>query len=114
MSSKYHNEEVLKAKVEKFLNSLGELSSKLNGDIYNIRGILPLIAKDIPNRLDAGLNSTKSFMRLKNFAIAKESLNQCRTYLSILKSMKVVSAKELIHQADEIGKLMENQLDREM
>ncbi len=114
MNIENYNEKVLKTKVDNFLNSLGELSSKLNGDIYNIRSIFSQFAKDIPVRLDAGLSSSRSLMRRKNFAIAKETLNQCRTYLSILNSLRIVSVKELLNQIDEINNLMENQLNREV
>lgn len=100
----------LKDKVNSFVLNVNKISKELNGDIYNIPKILDQYVQDIPDFLEAGMNSTRYLSKIKNFAIARESLEQCKTYLEMLKSMKVVSTQDLINQIEEINKLIENQI----
>ncbi|MEJ5287403.1 MAG: hypothetical protein CH6_1773 [Candidatus Kapaibacterium sp.] len=107
IGGKFQEEVNLKEKVNTFVFSVNELSKKLNGDIYGLRFLLTQCVKDVPKVVDAGLNSNKQLSRRKHLAVARESLEQCKNYLSMLKSMNIVSTSDLIHQVEEINKMLE-------
>ncbi|MCX7908866.1 MAG: four helix bundle protein [Ignavibacteria bacterium] len=100
----------LKRKVNLFVSTINELSKRLNGDIYNMQSMLRQCVQDVPNLLEEGLKSGKTISKLRNFVIAKESLEQCKKYLGMLKSMRKVSTQDLIRQVEEINRLIENQI----
>lgn len=108
-SEKFYTSD-LKNKVDVFVSGVSEISSKLNGDIYNLRNKLNQCVRDIPNFLEAGFKSPKQVIRVKNFLIARESLEQCKTYLSMLRTTKMASTQDLITQIEEINKIIENQI----
>lgn len=100
----------LRNRLEVFISGVTEISNKLNGDIYNLRNKLNQYVKDIPNFLEAGFSSSRNVLRVKNFLIARESLEQIKTYLSMLKTTKIASTQNLIKQIEEINKIIENQI----
>lgn len=108
INPEFGGDNVLKEKVNSFIFSVNELTKKLNGDIYSMRNLLVQCVKDVPEVVDAGLNSKKELSRKKHFAVARESLEQCKTYLAMIKTMKMISTTDLIRQVDEINKLIEN------
>ncbi len=102
------SEDLIKEKIEMFIGSIDKLAENLNGDIYNFKNVIKGCVKDIPNILNITLNSNHLKTKRKNFSIAKESLEQCKTYLSMLNSMRMVSTKELITQVEEINRLLDH------
>ncbi|ROL58665.1 hypothetical protein D9V87_08340 [Bacteroidetes/Chlorobi group bacterium MS-B_bin-24] len=100
--------ETIKKKVESFLGSIDNLTNHLNGDIFNFKNALKDCVQDIPNILEFSFNTGHLLERKKNIAIAKASLEQCKTYLSMLKSMRIVSTNDLIAQVEEINRLLES------
>jgi hypothetical protein len=109
MDLEFGEQKLLKEKVDSFVFSVRELSKKLNGDIFSLRNLLVQCVRDVPEMVDAGLKSERLLSKKKHLAIARESLEQCKTYLSMLKSMRMVSTLELIRQIEEINKLLEKQ-----
>lgn len=104
----YKTNDTIKEKVESFLCSIDELATHLNGDIFNFKSVLKDCIQDIPNILEYSFKTGHWLERKKNIAIAKASLEQCKTYLTMLKSMRIVSTHELIAQVEEINRLLEN------
>ncbi len=100
--------DLIKEKIELFIGSIDKLAENLNGDIYNFKNVIKGCVKDIPDILNFSLNSNHLYIKRKNIAIAKESLEQCKTYLSMLNSMRMVSTKELITQVEEINRLLDH------
>ncbi|MCX7880705.1 MAG: hypothetical protein N2517_08590 [Ignavibacteria bacterium] len=105
----FDNQELLKTKVEGLLLSINELSRNLNGDIYNFASVLRECVQELPNIIENSIKFERKINRMKQIAIAKESLLQCKNYLSMMKRMKMVSTSDLISQVEEINKLLENQ-----
>jgi len=108
----YVNEKDLAKKVNVFVDSVNQLTKRLNGDIYNLQNAITQCVQGIPEIVAEGLNSSRKLSKMKNLAIARESLEQCKRYLSMLKIMKFVSTQDLINQVEEINKLMDNQIKR--
>lgn len=96
-------------KLEHLVLSINNLSSKLNGDIFNFKHLLRDCVQDVPDKIREGLKSTQKISHRKSFAFAKESLEQCKQYLSMMNQMKIESTNELIKQVEEINKLLEEQ-----
>lgn len=96
-------------KLEHLVLSIDDLSSKLNGDIFNFKHLLRDCLRDVPNKVMEGFKSTRKISHKKSIAFAKESLEQCKQYLSMMNQMKIESTKELINQVEEINKLLEEQ-----
>lgn len=96
-------------KIEHLVLSIDNLSSKLNGDIFNFSHLLRDCVRDVPNKIKEGLKSTQRILHRKRLAFAKESLEQCKQYLSMMNLMKLESTNDLIKQVEEINKLLEEQ-----
>lgn len=96
-------------KLEHLVFSIDDLSSQLNGDIFNFKHLLRECLRDVPNKVKEGFKSPQKISHRKSLAFAKESLEQCRQYLSMMGQMKIESTKELIKQVEEVNKLLEEQ-----
>lgn len=101
--------ENLQEKINSFILSLDEFSSKLNGDIYNFRFLIADCMQNVPEKLMQSLVQTKPLERKRNLAIAKESLEQCKQYLSMINRMRMISTSDLIAQVEKINELIEKQ-----
>lgn len=102
-------QENLQEKINNFILSLDEFASKLNGDIYNFRYLIADCMQDFPEKLKQSLVQNQPIERKRNLAIAKESLEQCKHYLSMINKMRMVSVGDLIVQAEKINELIEKQ-----
>ncbi|MGQ9818536.1 MAG: four helix bundle protein [Candidatus Kapaibacteriales bacterium] len=96
-------------KLEHFVLSIDDLSFKLNGDLFNFKYLLRDCVREVPNKVKEGFSSNHKVSHRKSLAFAKESLEQCKHYLSMMNQMKIGSTKELIKQVEEINKLLEGQ-----
>jgi hypothetical protein len=101
--------ENLQEKINSFISSLDEFSSKLNGDIYNFRFLIADCMQNVPEQLKQSLIQTRPLERKRNLAIAKESLEQCKQYLSMISRMRMISTGDLIAQVEKINELIEKQ-----
>ncbi len=101
--------ENLQEKINSLILSLDEFSSKLNGDIYNFRFLIADCMQNVPEQLRKGLIQTQPLERKRNLAIAKESLEQCKQYLSMINRMRMLSTGDLIAQVEKINELIEKQ-----
>lgn len=101
--------ENLQEKINSFILSLNEFSSKLNGDIYNFRFLIADCMQNVPEQLKQGLIQTRPLARRRSLAIAKESLEQCKQYLSMIDRMRMISTGDLIAQVEKINELIEKQ-----
>lgn len=96
-------------KLEDFVVSINDLSSKMNGDIFNFKNLLQECIRGVPDKVKEGFNTNHKVSHKKNLAFAKESLEQCKQYLSMMDRMKMVSTTDLIKQVEEINRLLEEQ-----
>lgn len=101
--------ENLQERINSFILSLDEFSSKLNGDIYNFRFLIADCMQNVPEKLVQGLIQSRPLERKRNLAIAKESLEQCKQYLSMISRMRMISTSDLIAQVEKINELIEKQ-----
>lgn len=96
-------------KLEEFVLSIHHLSSMMNGDLYNFKNILRECVSEVPDKIKEGFNSNRRVSQLKSFAFAKESLEQCKQYLSMMNKMRMISTIDLIKQVEEINFLLDEQ-----
>ncbi len=92
--------------LKEFLSDINNIKSKLNGDIYNFKNLLSETVYNLPEQICKGLNAKSKILSKKEFTIAMEALEQCKSYLIMMEKMKMIPTMEVVKKVDKINDIL--------